>query len=59
MFPVLALLIPILVLGIVFVSLYGQPLEGSLEWLSEQSGQIWITGIVFLITASLIIFLAR
>ena len=59
MFPVLALLIPILVLGIVFVSLYGQPLEGSLEWLSEQSGQIWVTGIVFLITASLIIFLAR
>ena len=59
MFPVLALLIPILVLGIVFVSLYGQPLEGSLKWLSEQSGQIWITGIVFLITASLIIFLAR
>jgi hypothetical protein len=34
-------------------------LEGRLKWLSEHSGQIWIAGMVFLITASLIIFLAR
>ena len=59
MLPVFALLIPILVLAIAFVSLYGQPLEGRLKWLSEHSGQIWIAGMIFLITASLIIFLAR
>ena len=59
MLPVFALLIPILVLGIAFVGLYGQPLEGRLKWLSEHLGQIWIAGMVALITASLIIFLAR
>ena len=59
MLPVFALLIPILVFGVAFVSLYGQPLEGRLKWLAEHSGQIWIAGMVFLITASLIIFLAR
>ena len=59
MLPVFALLIPILVLGIAFASLYGQPLEGRLKWLSEHSGQIWIAGMIFLITTSLIIFLTR
>ena len=59
MLPVFALLIPVLVFGIAFMSLYGQPLEGRLKWLSEHSGQVWIAGMIFLITASLIIVLAR
>ena len=59
MLPVFALLIPVLVFGIAFVSLYDQPLEGRLVWLSEHSGQVWIAGMIFLITASLIIVLAR
>ena len=59
MLPVFALLIPVLVFGIAFVSPYDQPLEGRLKWLSEHSGQVWIAGMIFLITASLIIVLAR
>lgn len=59
MLPVFALLIPVLVLGVAFVSLYDQPLKGRLKWLSEHSGQVWIAGMIFLITASLIIVLAR
>ena len=59
MLPVFALLIPVLVFGIAFVSLYDQPLEGRLKWLSEHSGQVWFAGMIFLITASLIIVLAR
>ena len=59
MLPVFALLLPVLVLAIAFMSLYEQPLEGRLKWLSEHSGQVWIAGMIFLITASLIIVLAR
>ena len=59
MLPIFALLLPVLVLAIAFISLYEQPLEGRLKWLSEHSGQAWIAGIIFLITASLIIILAR
>lgn len=59
MLPIFALLLPVLVLAIAFISLYEQPLEGRLKWLSEHSGQVWIAGMIFLITASLIIVLAR
>ena len=59
MLPVFALLIPLLILGIAFFALYEQPLEGRLKWLSEHSVQIWIAGMIVLITASLLIFLAR
>ena len=59
MLPVFALLIPLLILGIAFFALYEQPLEGRLKWLSEHSGQIWIAGMIVLMTISLLIFLAR
>ena len=59
MLPIFALLIPILVLGIAFVTLYGQPMDGRLQWLTERRGQIWTAGVVFVITASRIVFLVN
>ena len=59
MLPIFALLIPLLVLGIAFVTLYGQPMDGRLRWLTERRGQIWTAGVVFVVTASLIVYLVN